>query len=101
VEIRLLTELAQTYQRLAAIGTEIQVLRTTLLPGAQSAFDAATKGYQLGKFNFLDVLDAQRTLFQVRTQNLRALVDYQRGASELERLIGGPLARPDAPAGRK
>ena len=66
-------------------------MRSILLPGAQSAFDAAAKGYQLGKFGFLDVLDAQRTLFQMRTQHLRALADYQRGASEIERLVGGPL----------
>jgi outer membrane protein, heavy metal efflux system len=88
---RMLTELAQAYQRLAAIDTEIDTLRAILLPGAQSAFDAATKGYQFGKFGFLDVLDAQRTLFQTRTQYLRALTDYQRGVSEIERLVGGPL----------
>ena len=90
-EGRVLTELTRTYQRLAAIDNEIGTLRTVLLPGAQSAFDAATKGYQLGRFGFLDVLDAQRTLFQTRTQNLRALADYQRGVSEIERLVGGPL----------
>ena len=90
-ESRLLAALAQAYQRLAAIDKEIATLRSILLPGAQSAFDAASKGYQLGKFGFLDVLDAQRTLFQTRTQNLRALADYQRGVSEIERLVGGPL----------
>ncbi len=96
-ENRVLTDLTRTYQRLAAIDKEIGTLRTVLLPGAQSAFDAAAKGYQLGKFGFLDVLDAQRTLFQTRTQNLRALTDYQRGVSEIERLIGGPLdASPQA-----
>ena len=98
VETRLLTELAQAYQRLAAIDKEILTLRTILLPGAQSAFDVATAGYQLGKFSFLDVLDAQRTLFQTRTQNLRALADYQRGLSELERLVGGALQSPGVPA---
>lgn len=91
VEARLLTELAQAYQRLAAIDQEIDTLRTTLLPGAQSAYEAATKGYQLGKFGFLDVLDAQRTLFQTRSQHLRALADYQRSVAEIERQIGGPL----------
>ena len=90
---RLLAALAQAYQRLAAIEQEIATLRSMLLPGAQSAFDAATKGYQLGKFGFLDVLDAQRTLFQTRTQHLRALADYQRGVSEIERLVGVPLDR--------
>ncbi|HEX6828943.1 MAG TPA: TolC family protein [Burkholderiales bacterium] len=90
-EGRMFTELARTYQRLAAIENEIEILRATLLPGAQSAFEAATRGYQLGKFGFLDVLDAQRTLFQARSQHLRAMADYQRGIAEIERLIGGPL----------
>ena len=90
-ESRVLAALAQAYQRLAAVDKEIATLRSILLPGAQSAFDAAAKGYQLGKFGFLDVLDAQRTLFQMRTQHLRALADYQRGVSEIERLVGGPL----------
>ena len=99
--MRLDTELAHAYQRLAGVDKEIQILRTTLLPGAQSAFDAATKGYGLGKFGFLDVLDAQRTLFQSRSQYLRALADYQRGVSEIERLIGGPLENQTAPTGQK
>jgi cobalt-zinc-cadmium efflux system outer membrane protein len=96
-EARVLTELAQTYQRLAAIANEITTLRATLLPGARSAFDAATTGYQLGRFGFLDVLDAQRTLFQVRTQALRAYADYQRGLAEIEGLIGGPLDEAASP----
>jgi cobalt-zinc-cadmium efflux system outer membrane protein len=91
VQSRVLTELTQAYQRLAAIEQELRTLRTVLLPGSQSAFEAATKGYQLGKFGFLDVLDAQRTLFQTRTQHLRALADYQRGVSAIERLVGGSL----------
>lgn len=93
-ESRVLAALAQAYQRLAAIEKEIATLRSVLLPGAQSAFDAATRGYEIGRFGFLDVLDAQRTLFQTRNQNLRALADYQRGVSEIERLLGGPLDMP-------
>ena len=64
-------------------------------------FDAATRGYQLGKFGFLDVLDAQRTLAQVRTQYLRALADYRRGMSEIERLIGGPLEQSSGAPNKK
>jgi cobalt-zinc-cadmium efflux system outer membrane protein len=91
VESRLATELSDTYQRAAAIANEIETLRTDLLPGSQRAFDAATQGYQLGKFGFLDVLDAQRTLFQSRAQYLRALADYQLAVSEIERLTGAAL----------
>jgi len=90
-ETRVASDLAQAYQRAAAADGEIQTLRAEILPGAQSAFDAATKGYQLGKFGFLDVLDAERTLFQVRAQHLRATAGYRRTTYEIERLIGGPL----------
>lgn len=92
---RVQTELAQSFHRLSALRSEIDMLRTSILPGARSAYEGVTKGYQLGKFGFLDVLDAQRTLFQARSQHLKALADYHRGLNEIERLIGGPL---DAPA---
>jgi cobalt-zinc-cadmium efflux system outer membrane protein len=36
------------------------------------------------------VLDAQRTLFQAKSQYLRALSDAYRTAAELDRLVGQP-----------
>ena len=54
----------------------------------QSAYDAATKGYIMGKFSFLEVLDAQRTLFQAKSQYLRALAEAHRSAAEIERVLG-------------
>jgi len=88
-ENRLLTALSENFQRLSAIRNEIETLRTDILPGANSAYAGAAKGYQLGKFGILDVLDGQRTLFQARTQYLKALADYHRGHNEIERLTGG------------
>lgn len=95
-EAAVLTALAATYERVAALVNEVDTLRTRILPGAQSAYDAANQGYLLGKFGFIDVLDAQRTLFESRRQYLRALADYQAGVTELERLVGGPLERESA-----
>ena len=73
------------------------MLHTEVLPAAESAFAAAGKGYELGKFGFLDVLDAQRTLFQNRALYLRALVNYQQLTTDLERLIAGPVSATDLP----
>ncbi len=87
-EIRLASDLSAVQGRLDAARQEIQTLRDEILPGSQSAFDAATKGYQLGKFSFLEVLDAQRTLFQARSQYLRALAGAQRSVAEIEGLLG-------------
>ena len=63
-------------------------MQTDILPGAQSAYDAAVKGFEFGKFGFLDVLDAQRTFFLARSQYLNALLRGHQAMAEIERLIG-------------
>lgn len=87
-QIQLQGAVLQSIGQLDAAGTEARTLRDAVLPGAQSAYDAATTGFELGKFNFLDVLDAQRTLFQAKSQYLRALGQAQAAAAEIERLLG-------------
>jgi cobalt-zinc-cadmium efflux system outer membrane protein len=64
------------------------MIRTEILPGAQSAYDAAVKGFEFGKFGFLDVLDAQRTFFLARSQYLNALLRGHQAMAEIERLVG-------------
>lgn len=95
-EVRLKSELAQLYESLRAARQQAELYQTEILPGAQSAYDAATKGFEFGKFGFLDVLDAQRTLFQATAQYLRALSDAHRTAADIDRLVGG-VATPARP----
>lgn len=87
-EIRLNNEIAQALERLNVARQEIEILQREILPGAQSAYDAATKGFLMGKFSFLEALDAQRTLFQAKSQYLRALAEAHRSAAEIERVLG-------------
>jgi len=83
--------LAQASLRLNAAVSELGILRSEILPGAQSAYEASAKGFELGKFSFLDVLDAQRTLFQAKTQYVRALAESHRAAADIERIIGNEV----------
>lgn len=92
-DLRLKSELAQAYESLSAAQNEIGILQGEILPAARSAFDVTNKGYELGKFSFLEVLDTQRTLFQNQILYVRALAHYQRLVNEIERLIGGPIDR--------
>jgi cobalt-zinc-cadmium efflux system outer membrane protein len=89
-EIRLHADVSAAYERLKNARREITVFQTDILPGAQSAYAAAGKGFQLGKFSFLEVLDAQRTLFQAKSQYLHALSEAYKAAAELDRLAGQP-----------
>jgi outer membrane protein, heavy metal efflux system len=102
-ELRLKTELSQAYEALSAAQDETRILRDNILPRARSAFEVTNKGYELGKFGFLEVLDAQRTLFQNEVLYVRALANYQRLVNEIERLIAAPIdgaLRPSASNGR-
>lgn len=80
--------LAQAYQALDTARQEAQALASDILPGAQSAYDAAVKGFDFGKFAYVDVLDAQRTLIQAKSQYLRALQDARHAAASIDRLAG-------------
>ncbi len=90
-ELRLKSELTQAYEALIAAQNETRILRDSILPKAKSAFEVTNKGYELGKFGFLEVLDAQRTLFQNQVLYVRALANYQRFVNEIERLIAAPV----------
>ncbi|CAN7654088.1 TolC family protein [Acidovorax sp. LjRoot129] len=87
--VRLHSEVAQARERLSTINAEVQALQQDVLPGAKSAYDAATIGFENGKFNFLEVLDAQRTYFTAKSQYLKALGEAHRAAADIDRLLGG------------
>jgi cobalt-zinc-cadmium efflux system outer membrane protein len=87
-ELQLGADVAQATERLRSARATAETLQRDALPGAETAYKAATKGFELGKFSFLEALDAQRTLFQVRNQYLVALADAHRAAGELDRLLG-------------
>ena len=90
-DLQLRSKLTGAYESLLAAQNEIKVLNDEVLPGARSSFDIANKGYELGRFSFLEMLDAQRTLFQNQVLYIRALANYHRLINEIERLIASPI----------
>jgi cobalt-zinc-cadmium efflux system outer membrane protein len=90
--VRVDTALTRSYRQLAAAYSEVQTIREETLPAARSAFTSIRQGYREGKFGYLEVLDAQRTLFDVRRQEVRALSAYYQRRADVERLIATPLA---------
>lgn len=84
-------ELAQHYQELARSYEEAVALRERLVPDARAAFAGVRDGYRAGRFGQLELLAAQRTLFEVRGRLLDAEVAYHRAAADIERLTGRSL----------
>ena len=86
--IRVLTELQQASNQLSVASTSARTLKSTVLPAAQQAYEAATRGFEAGKFGFLDVIDAQRSLLQARARYLTALATSNQAATAIDRLLG-------------
>lgn len=90
-EVNLNLELGSAHGRLSTARMEAQLVKDEILPGAQRSYEATTKGFEFGKFNFLDVLDAQRTLLQARSQYMRSLSEAYRAAADIDRILGEPF----------
>ena len=101
LNLRVSTEVLQARERLDAIRGEVDVLQRDVLPGAKSAYIAATIGFENGKFNFLEVLDAQRTYFAAKSQYLRALAEAHRAAADIDRVLGDPTPNADKSANQE
>lgn len=101
VRVSLSSEALQALERVGARRDEVELLRRDLVPGAQSAYEAATIGFENGKFSFLEVLDAQRTYFSAKSQYLTALAAFHRAQTELESLLGQVSADPVTSSSRE
>lgn len=86
IEVSLVAELAAAYDDLSLSNQRIATLRNKVIPAMEQTFQAAHEGYQQGKLGFLDMLDAQRGLFEVRGAFVDALSAYQAALIDLQRL---------------
>ena len=57
----------------------------------QEVYDATSKGYSVGGFDLLSVLEAQRTVYATRLEIVTARAEFQRAKVEIEALTGRGL----------
>jgi len=84
IEVRAAMEAA--YSRYEVAATQIAQFEGGLLKQAESALSVAEAAFRFGERGFIDVLDAQRVLRQVRNDFLAARFDQQAALVEIERL---------------
>lgn len=88
LENNLKMRIESVYINAEALSAEIIALKEKSIPNAEKAFSIISDGYQRGKFQLIDVLDAQRTLFESRNQLLQSSFEYKLAVNELEWLTG-------------
>lgn len=86
--IEVTNQFNQSFTEFSVSLNNIKELQTSILPGAEEVFEASTVAYTEGKIDYLNVLDAQRTFFEVKLQYIEALTNYHKARADIERLTG-------------
>jgi cobalt-zinc-cadmium efflux system outer membrane protein len=77
--------------RMEAERRQVETYRSRVIPAATELAGLAEESYTLGRSSVLSLLDAQRSLRDVRREYLQALLDLQSARADLEEAIGGPI----------
>lgn len=94
LERLLRARLAQERHNYAIAQIEAKTLTKTALPAAAQALAATEEGYRLGKFEYLNVLDSQRTYAELQRKYIEAVASGQRASIEIDRLAGCDSSQP-------
>lgn len=86
IELALENKLSIAHRELMRAYQEAELIRTTVLKSAVQSFELAKLGYEEGKFEYLDMLDSQKTLFEVRERYIQALLNYHQSIADIEYL---------------
>jgi cobalt-zinc-cadmium efflux system outer membrane protein len=65
----------------------------TIIAQARATLESANIAYQVGKVDFLKLIDAQRRLYEIQLNRLAILRDYHKTFASLEELIGASKER--------
>jgi len=87
VKNRLTLQLNVLYKRFMAVRSTAEQLKKESIPQAKEAFKIIKEGNLVGRFAILDVLDAERTLFELQNQYLNIIGEIYSVQTEIEGLI--------------
>ena len=97
METRLSASLERAHQELAARHEEVREIRTSILPRVQEVYEGLRRGYSQGRFRNVDILGAQRRLFEMRLREVETLRAYHAAEAQLQGLTGTSWGADDGP----
>lgn len=99
-QIEVAVELAETSYMLRESGRNLSLVREALLPKARQSLEVARSAYLTGQTDFLNLIEAQRTLLEFELMKIEAQIQQELALAELSLIIAGlpPSQAPLLPA---
>jgi outer membrane protein TolC len=92
--LRTLTEVEAATVRTRAARERLERFENAILPQAEAAFSSSEASYRTGRVDFLDYLDSERMLLEMRRDYAMVRADFGMQLAALERAVGlGSVAR--------
>lgn len=86
--LTLYATLFEVHQEIKHAIEAVTTLRKTIIPHAEHALREYKKGYELGRYSFLELTEAQNVLLSSRLEAVMAATNYHRYRTEIDRLTG-------------
>jgi outer membrane protein TolC len=86
-------EVRAAFLRVEAARKSVQLFAGELLPKSRQSVEVSQSSYEKDKASFLDLLDAERSLRDVKVKYYQALAEYESALADLERAVGADLRR--------
>ncbi len=86
----------EAYGQAQAAAQALETYERTILPQAKQQVEVAFASYEAGRTDFLDLLDAQRTLKESQIAYYRRRADHERALADLRRAVGAEIPGGDA-----
>ncbi len=87
-QLQVRAEVRDLRERLRRQQRQLTLLDEQLLPQAETSLEATLSAYKAGRTDFLDLLDAERTLFQLHMNRVDTRARALQTAAELEHTLG-------------
>lgn len=92
--VALLSEVSRRVELIKNLTDILHTLNGVVIPEAERAYAIINRNYRMGQYSTLDVLDAQRNLFEAQITYLDTQLEYNIAIIELEGLLGRSVLNP-------
>lgn len=85
---RLRAGVAEAYAAMERDRAQLALFVKSIIPQGRAALASATSAFQVGRADFMTLLENQTTLYDYETAYFRALAEFATSLAELERSVG-------------
>jgi len=91
IENETLSRLNELFFEVKTAQEQVELYQYSLLPQAEQSLKASEVGYLAGKVDFLNLLDSERMVLQIKIGYFKAISDWGKSFAQLERVVGKDL----------